>query len=430
MAEPGKNSTGYVELLRRNRDFRFLWSGQIVSLLGDWFNLIASATLITQISDSGLAIGTLFVVRMLAPFAVSPIAGVVADRYDRKRTLIVSDLARAAVVLGFLFIRDPSQLWLLYLLTALQLGISGFFYPARTAMLPEVVSESELGVANTLSSASWSAMLAIGAALGGLAAGTLGVGPAFVIDSISFLVSALLIQQVAENRKKKEIPKGKSAAGAFQQYRDGLRYLYERRPVLIITLHKACVAFFLSSGFQVAQVAIAEDVFPIGESGGITLGLMFAVSGLGTGVGPILARAFTGDQPRSLSKAILIGYLVGGAGLLVVAPLSSLEMLLAGNLLRGLGGGIVWVFSTQLLLQMTPGHVQGRVFGTEFAFFTLAGAIAASLGGWAVDSSLGLTGTIWTLGILVLAPAAMWALRLRTTVAGSPAGDKNENSGA
>ena len=103
---------------------------------------------------------------MLAPFLISPIAGVFADRYNEKWFLIISDLARAVIVLGFLFVRKPEHVWLLYSLTAIQLAISGFFYPARSAILPEIVSENELGAANALSSSTWSIMLSLRSRIG------------------------------------------------------------------------------------------------------------------------------------------------------------------------------------------------------------------------------------------------------------------------
>ena len=128
--------TEYGRLIRSNLDFRRLWIGQIISLLGDWFNLIASASLVAMLTESGFAVGSLFVIRLLAPFLVSPIAGVVADYFNRKRVLILCDIVRAVIVLGFLLVREPNHVWLLYVLTAAQLAVSGFFYPARTAMLP------------------------------------------------------------------------------------------------------------------------------------------------------------------------------------------------------------------------------------------------------------------------------------------------------
>ena len=138
-------SVGYVTLVRQNKEFRLLWVGQIVSLLGDWFDLIASASLIALLTQSGAAIGGLFVVRMLAPFVISPIAGVAADRYNRKRLLIVADLTRGLTVLGFLLVRNPGDVWLVYTLTALQMGMSGFFFPTRNAILPDITTRDELG---------------------------------------------------------------------------------------------------------------------------------------------------------------------------------------------------------------------------------------------------------------------------------------------
>ena len=114
---------GYVELVLANRNFRAVWFGEVISLFGDWFNLIASAMLITSLTDTGVAIGGLFVVRMLAPFLISPLAGVLADRYNRKKLLVGSDLVRCVVVLVYLFVRDPEDIWLLYILTAIQLAI-------------------------------------------------------------------------------------------------------------------------------------------------------------------------------------------------------------------------------------------------------------------------------------------------------------------
>ncbi|MEP7357495.1 MAG: MFS transporter, partial [Anaerolineales bacterium] len=158
---------GYVTLVRGNANYRNIWFGEIVSLFGDWFNLIASAALISRLTGSGVAVGGLFVVRMLAPFLISPLAGVWADRYNRRKLLLATDLSRAVIVLGFLLVRQPSQVWMLYVLTALQLGISGIFFPARNAILPDITTPAEMGAANALSSATWSVMLSLGAAIGG-----------------------------------------------------------------------------------------------------------------------------------------------------------------------------------------------------------------------------------------------------------------------
>jgi Na+/melibiose symporter-like transporter len=127
---------GYIELIRGNRSFRQVWLGQVVSQMGDWFDTIALYTIILHLTGSGRAVGLLLVARFLPSFVFGSLSGVVADRFSRRSIMIVSDLLRAVVVLGFLFVRRADQLWIVYFLTVLQLGLSTFFEPAKTAVLP------------------------------------------------------------------------------------------------------------------------------------------------------------------------------------------------------------------------------------------------------------------------------------------------------
>ncbi len=406
--EAADRPVGYLELVRSNRDFRFLWLGQVVSLLGDWFNLIASASLITILTQSGLAVGGLFVVRMLAPFLISPVAGVVTDRYDRRRLLILTDLLRAVTVLGFLLVRRPQDVWLLYSLTAVQLAISGVFFPARNAILPDIVEERELGTANALSSATWSVMLAVGAALGGLVAGGWGIYPAFVIDSVTFLLSALLIARVAYRAEGILETQGAQIREAVRQYVDGLRYLWQYPAIAAFALSKAAMGLTVSGSFEVFQVAIAEGVFRIGEGGSLTLGLLYMTVGIGTGLGPIVARHFTGDRPEALRRSLPISFAIASLGLFTISPLISFPVVLLGTIGRAVGAGVNWVMSTQLLLITVPSKVRGRVFASEFAFFTLATATSAGGAGWLLDTPLGLSGSLRLIAVLALLPAAIW----------------------
>ena len=409
----GRKPVGYLDLVRTNRNFRFLWTGQVVSLLGDWFDLIASAALISHLTRSGLAVGSLFVVRMLAPFLVSPLAGVLADRYNRKTLLIVADILRGIIVLGFLLVRTEGQAWLLYVITAIQLAFSGVFFPARNAIIPDIVSNSELGAANAISTTTWSVMLSLGAALGGIVAGEWGVYPAFVVDSISFFCSAYFISHIQYTHEQNGVEKAESnrqqVAAAFRQYIDGLKYLKDHKDIFAITLHKSAVSLIASGAFQVLQVTLAQRVFVIGENGGTSLGLMYAFAGIGTGVGPIVARIFTRDQDRKLRLAITISYAIGVVGLAITAPLASFALVLLGTFTRSLGGGINWTFSTQLLLEWAPNRVRGRIFSSEFAMFTLANAVSSAAGGWFLDNTgLGISGIIWWMSALMVVPGILW----------------------
>ena len=402
---------GYLELVRTNSSFRSLWFGQIISLLGDWFNLIASASLIAILTKSGLAVGGLFVVRMLAQFFSSPVGGVLADRYNRKHLLILMDLLRAFIVLGFLLVRRPEDVWLMYVLTALQLAFSGVFIPTRDSILPDVVTDAELGTANTLNSITWSTMLAFGAALGGIVAGEWGLRPAFVIDSLTFFISAAFISQVNYHQTTNPHEVDRRLFTIITQYIEGLKYLRENWSVLIVALQKTSFALAVTSVFQIIQVALASQVFVIGEGGSTSLGIMYAVMGVGTGSGPILARIFTRDRENLLRRAIVLGYLISAIGLFITSTLASFSVLLFGNLLRGVGSSIGWVFSTQLLLQLVPNRVRGRVFSTEYALLTLANAIGAGLGGWALDSlNVTIPQMLWAMLALTLLLGVFWSL--------------------
>ncbi len=409
MAVAQVKTVGYLELLRNNKAFRYLWSGQIVSLLGDWFNLIASASLIAALTQSGAAIGGLFVVRMLAPFLMSPFAGVLADRYNRKYIVMATDISRGFIVLGFLFVREPEHVWLVYVLTAIQSALQGVFFPAWNSMLPDIAKPEELGAANALSSATWSVMLAFGAAMGGIVSGLVGVYPAFVLDGITFFISVAIIARMPYTSSL-ESNSDTSVLAGLRQYVDGLRYLRQHLDTFAITLHKGMVGILIVGVFQVVQVTIAERYFTIGEGGSISLGIIYVAVGLGTGIGPILGRWWAKDQDAKLRIAIATSYLCAMVGFFITATLSSFEIVLIGAFLRGIGGGTIWVLGTQLLLQIVPNQVRGRVFSTEFAFYTIMTATSSGTVGVMVDGSLGVTGVLIISAIVMVVPFILWTL--------------------
>jgi MFS family permease len=402
-------SIGYLQLLRQNKSFRYFWSGQIVSLLGDWFNLIASATLIATLTQSGAAVGGLFAVRMLAPFLVSPIAGVVADRYNRKHIVMMADILRGLVVVCFVLVQEPEHVWLIYVLTAIQGALQGLFFPAWNSILPDITTSEELGAANALSSATWSVMLAFGAALGGIVSGIIGVYPAFVIDGITFLISVTIISKMPYQSLLSDSTDTSIMAG-FRQYIEGLSYLRKHIDIFVITLHKGLVGLLIVGVYQVVQVSIAEQYYPIGDDGSISLGFLYVAMGVGTGIGPLLGRYWAQDQNRRLRIAIATGYLFSLAGFLVTATLISFPIILIGAFLRGIGGGVIWVLGTQLLLQILPNDVRGRVFSTEFAMYTLLSAVSSGMAGILIDTSFGVTSMLLLSAGLMVIPLVLWSL--------------------
>jgi MFS family permease len=402
----------YVALLRQNRNYRYLWLGAVVSQFGDWFNIIASAALITELTDAGTNISYLFLARFLTLFLFSPLAGVLADRYERRTILIVSDLLRALTVLGFLLVRQAGDVWLLYALTATQFAMSAIFVPARSAVIANVVSEKELVTASALDSFTWSTMLALGALFGGLVTAWFGAQTAFVLDAITFMGSAWLISRVV-------VP-ARMAAGTGQRpggwfdFLDGLRYLRGESFILIISLVKGAGSLVWGA-INVLEVTFAEKIFPIDGNVAATLTMVYALSGIGTGIGPLILRRWFSDEPVQLRRAIVVGFVSLTAGIFIVSLAPSIEWFALGTLVRTLGSGTVWVFSAALLQTIVPDRVRGRVFAFEFAFLTLTQSVSVVWAGYAQDN-LGLlvqeiTALMGGLGLVVTVGWLLFHLR-------------------
>jgi predicted MFS family arabinose efflux permease len=191
----------YRELLARNRDFRRLWTGQVVSEIGDWLNNIAVLALAIELAGparQGRAIAVYAIARHLPLFLFGPVAGVVVDRNDRRRVMITADLVRAVLALGFLAAQKFSTLPLIYTVGAALFSVSAFFNAAKRATLPNLVARTDdLLAANSLSASTTAASLAVGSALGGLVATFLGRETVFILNAATFVISAEMIRRIA-----------------------------------------------------------------------------------------------------------------------------------------------------------------------------------------------------------------------------------------
>jgi len=157
----------FVELLRDNRNYRYTWTGQVVSEIGDHFNNIAVFSLALANTKSGLVVSGIMLSRAIPAVLAGPLAGVVLDRLNRKAVMIASDLIRAVVALGFILAIPRHDTWLLYLLSALLMFASPFFTSGRSAILPTIANRDELHTANSLTQTTQWLTLTAGAFLGG-----------------------------------------------------------------------------------------------------------------------------------------------------------------------------------------------------------------------------------------------------------------------
>jgi MFS family permease len=353
--------------------------------MGDWFDTIALYTIILNLTGSGRAVGLLLVARFVPSFVFGSLSGVVADRFSRRSIMIVSDLLRAVVVLGFLFVRRADQLWIVYLLTVLQLALSTFFEPAKTAVIPSIVSDRELVAANAISSVTWSAMLTLGAAIGGLVTGWFGTDVAFILDALTYLVSAALIASV---RLPKRAPREKtkltiSRALGIMETVEGVRYVKHRPRVLALLLVKP--AWGLGGGILTLLAVYGEKIFPVGKSAATGIGVLFTARGIGTAVGPIIARRISGEGKKRMQASIGIAFLIGGAFYMGFGMATSFAVALIVLGIAHTGGSILWVFSTVLLQRGVEDNFRGRVFAAELALLTLTMAVSNYVTGELLD---------------------------------------------
>jgi hypothetical protein len=389
---------GYIALLRRNKAFRRLWYGQVVSQLGDWFDSIALYALVYNLTGSGQAVGGLLVAQFLPATILGLWSGVLIDRLPRRTVMIVTDILRALLVLIYLFVRDPGQIWLIYVVAVLKFSMAAFFEPARSAAIPTVVSREELVAANAIGGATWSAMLAIGAALGGLVAGTLGTDAAFVIDSASFLLSAALIASV---RIPEAHLNGAPQTSRTQELREGFAYMLSRRDVAIYTCTKAL--WSMGGGVLLLLTIYGRDLFPLGEGGALSIGLLYAARGVGAALGPIIAERLGGGSIRFLRRAIGPSILLSAFGYIVFSWAPALPIAMLAAVIAHAGGSTQWIFSTSLLQITVPNRLQGRVFAVELGLLMLITAISSYGLGVIADAG-------WSPRVLALVMAGAFVL--------------------
>jgi len=380
-----KITIGYFELLRKNEPFRNLWLGQVVSELGDWLNSIAIYALILKLSDSGMAMAGAMMAKLLPIVLISPIAGIVVDRIDRKIVMIASDLLRFVVVLGFLFVQDQSTLWFIYALVILEISLSGFFEPARSAIIPSLVPKEHLVTANALSGSTWSVMLAFGAALGGVIVSLFGIQVAFIIDACTFLISAWFISKIPSVTKPAKKPKKKNG---FQELQDAAHFLRKEPVVLVLSLLKSGLA--VAGGIMTLIPLMASQVVSKPAMLSLGIGILYSARGLGAAVGPLLVKRLFGETTTVLNWSIAAAFFLKAFSYLFIGNSATLLTLSFGVAAVTLFGSIIWVFSSALIHLSTPDKYLGRVFSFELAIMTLVMGISNWGVGFAIDE-LGLT---------------------------------------
>jgi predicted MFS family arabinose efflux permease len=410
----------YVRLLRGNRNFRRLWLAQIVSEIGDWFYTLSIYTLLLQLTGHAGSVALALILQVLPQAFAGPTAGVVNDRVKRKHVMIAADLVRFVVVLSMMFVRSRSTVWLVYPLLLAETTMTAFFEPARSSVIPNIAAESEVLVANTLSSATWSVNLLIGASVGGVVAAFFGRDAVFILNALSFLTSAILIagMRFAEPHAEAAMPLRPRDLVDFSPVLEGIRYI-RNHPTLFPAVFAKAGEIMVGPSWVIFTVMGAHEFAVHGRgidaAGGAMLGMSILLGGRGLGalVGPLVAARWAGNNDARLRLGILFGYLVIAVGYGVLGVSRSVWMAAGCAMLAHAGGSTVWVFSTTLLQIHTEDRFRGRVFAADLGLGSLTFAITAYGAGRFLDAGFSARTVATSTGVLMLIPATILALALR-----------------
>ena len=397
----------YLRLLRRNRDFRLLYTGTLISLGGDWFLTVALLDLVLQLTGSAMLASLMLLCQTLPIFLFTPFAGHVVDRVDRRKLMIIVDLIRTGACLLPMLARTPALLPFAYLGVILISIGSAHFEPAAQAALPNVVAPEELGPANVLMSSTWGTMLAVGAGIGGIATARFGRDISFLVDAASFLFSAFVLWRMRvpfseAHERHREYP------ALRESMRETVRYARANPRVLALLTSKG--GYGLGGGVIVMLSVFGKEVFGAGAFG---IGVLFAARGLGALLGPFIARAIAKSADAQY-KLIPFSIVLFGLGYIALGTSKTLIFGALAICIAHLGGGSQWQISTYGLQRETADAIRGRVFSADYGFVTLTIAISSVAAGFASDRVGPRVATIATASLSVLWALfwAVWTWRL------------------
>jgi predicted MFS family arabinose efflux permease len=356
-----------------------------------------------------------FLMQVLPQVFLSPAAGVINDRISRKKVMIFADLLRVGIVLAMLLVGSAGMLWLLYVLLALETMCYALFEPGRSATIPNIARPEQIPVANALSSATWSIVFASGAALGGVVDVAFGRETVFVLDSLSFVASALLIRrmQFAEPHASNVPRLHFRDLLDFSPIAEGLRYVARDRKLLAAMLVKGGVGL-IGTNWVILPI-LGQKSFPLRlagvsaqQAGTLGMSALFAARGAGATIGAIIGGNFAGTHRARLYWTILGAFLMAAAGYVALGAAGSLAFAVAAVMISHTGGSAAWTASTTLLQQMTEDRFRGRVFSPEFALYMLMLAISSFLAGQLLDHGFDVRTLAVASGIAMLLPALAW----------------------
>tara|TARA_B100001564_G_scaffold305531_1_gene274584 strand:+ start:7202 stop:8275 length:1074 start_codon:yes stop_codon:yes gene_type:complete len=318
-------------------------------------------------------------------FGISqPINGLLADRLNRKSLMFWSNVLQIGLALSFLLVDGEEDMWWLITVSGVMMLLHGVYVTAERAAVPNIVDEDDLITANAIGSASWSTALCMGAMLGGIVVSEWGTDAAFIIDSFTFLLSAIILIPLTIDQKVDESMKGPIFRTAAKNIKIGWNRIYNDKQLLRIVFAKSSWNIGGAGIAGVFLVLAGAEISGYGAAFGF--GLFFFARGIGTGIGPLIARSVFKDKNKWPS---LIGILVSTSGIFYLFVGLTLEFYLPLTVLliiisHSASGGN-WVLSTVLTQSWVEDEVRGRVFSMDMLILGTSAAISTTTAGYLVE---------------------------------------------
>jgi MFS family permease len=370
-----ENLQKYITLITKNKDFQKLFAARLITLGGDWLLTVPLLGIIYGLTDNPFITSLVLVVQSAPLFLLGSFGGYLADRFDRKKVLAISEFLSGFVVLLILYaVTTENVVFILFSFG--MLSVVGFSYmPASDAALPNVVKKENLAEANVLFFSSWGIMAGLGAGLGGYLTTVISRNMLFTIDFISFLISALIVFSIQKNLSEASIEETRKKEIS---YKDGLKYASSKKEILSLIITKATFAIS-ASGLLSMFTVLSYDIYQAGDYG---TGLMFAARGVGALVGPIVIRYFFGSSDGQLLNTIGLTIMAWGLFYFFIPFTLSLYLTVLFLFLGHSGGGSQWAFSTYGLQVLTPDRLRGRIAGIDYSLYFLMNTISTLMIGY------------------------------------------------
>jgi MFS family permease len=359
------------ELLRRAPGFRLLFFATLASSIGTWLAFVALVIDVFDRTDDANWVSALLIVEFLPIVVIGFFAGRLIDRFSRRWILVAADAARAGVFFALAFTTSALQIVLL----AFAAGIAtSFFRPTVYAGVPNLVSDRDLPEANGLLQTADNLTWTIGAALGGALVQASSPDIAYIVNAVSFAVSAVLILRIRERFEEAERAPSR---GGWRDLLDGLALVRESRALLTVVVAWSIV-MLANAGVNVAEVVLAKDVFSAGDFG---YGLLVAATGLGLVVGSLFAGSWIAQRGPTVPYVVSIGVMALAIGAAAAAPNVWIAALVL--IASGAGNGVAVVTNALLVQRGAPDRLRGRAFtvvmSVSYGFLGLGIIVAGPL---------------------------------------------------